>query len=63
MDYLFRGSRFELRNAYDNAVLCNDQVVYAMLNRIHDSTKDYSIYLSDHGEALGENGQFTGHIG
>jgi heptose-I-phosphate ethanolaminephosphotransferase len=45
------------------AVLYNDQVVYAILNMIHDSTKDYSvIYLSDHGEALGETGQLTGHI-
>jgi heptose-I-phosphate ethanolaminephosphotransferase len=38
-------------------------VVYAILDMIRKSTKDYSIiYLSDHGEALGENGQFTGHI-
>jgi glucan phosphoethanolaminetransferase (alkaline phosphatase superfamily) len=30
---------------------------------IRNSAKDYSvIYLSDHGEALGETGQFTGHI-
>ncbi|MDQ6702601.1 MAG: phosphoethanolamine transferase [Pseudomonadota bacterium] len=63
MDYLFRGSRIELSNAYDNAVLYNDKIVNAMLNMIHDSTKDYSvIYLSDHGEALEENGQFRGHI-
>jgi heptose-I-phosphate ethanolaminephosphotransferase len=57
-DYLFRGSRIELSNAYDNAVLYNDKIVYAMLNMMHDSTKDYSvIYLPDHGEALGETGQ------
>jgi len=61
--YLFRGSRIELSNAYDNAVLYNDQVVYAMLNMIENLTKDYSvIYLSDHGDALGEKGQFVGHI-
>jgi heptose-I-phosphate ethanolaminephosphotransferase len=63
IDYLFRGSRIKLSNAYDNAVLYNDTVVYDMINMIRDSTKDYSvIYLSDHGEALGETGQFTGHI-
>jgi heptose-I-phosphate ethanolaminephosphotransferase len=62
-DYLFRRSRIKLSNAYDNAGLYNDQVVYTMFNMIHDSTKDYSvIYLSGHGEALGETGQFIGHI-
>jgi heptose-I-phosphate ethanolaminephosphotransferase len=63
MDYLFRGSRIRVSNAYDNAVLYNDTVVYDLINMIRDSEKDYSIiYLSDHGEALGETGQFTGHI-
>jgi glucan phosphoethanolaminetransferase (alkaline phosphatase superfamily) len=59
-----RGSRIKLRNAYDFEVLYNDKVVYAMLNMIHDSTKDYSvIYLSDYSEYLGETWQFTGHMG
>jgi glucan phosphoethanolaminetransferase (alkaline phosphatase superfamily) len=59
-----RGSRIKLRNAYDIEVLYNDKVVYAMLNMIHDSTKDYSvIYLSDYSEYLAETWQFTGHMG
>lgn len=57
------GSKVDTSNSYDNAVLYNDQVVYAMINMIRDLTKDYSIiYLPDHGEALGETGQFVGHI-
>lgn len=63
LDNLFRGSRIELSNAYDNAVLYNDTVVSKIIQMIRASETNYSIvYLSDHGEALGEDGRFVGHI-
>ncbi len=48
----------EIVNAYDNAILYTDHVLAAMVRYLQDlPDRDTAlIYLSDHGESLGENG-------
>jgi lipid A ethanolaminephosphotransferase len=58
---LGRCSREEIINAYDNALLYTDHVLAGAvaLLREHEATHDTAlIYVSDHGESLGENGLF-----
>ena len=63
MDYLYRGSRVELNNAYDDTILYDDSAVYGIIKLVRELTRDYSIfYVSDHGEALGETGRYVGHM-
>ncbi|MDR1372195.1 MAG: phosphoethanolamine transferase [Dysgonamonadaceae bacterium] len=47
----------EMINSYDNTVLSTDLFIYNLINRLRDKNA-VLIYLSDHGEALGENGQW-----
>ncbi|MGY0619936.1 phosphoethanolamine transferase [Lysobacter sp. A378] len=57
---LGRCSREEIVNAYDNAVLYTDHVLSQAIARLHqvDEYDAALIYLSDHGESLGENGLY-----
>lgn len=57
---LGRCSREEIVNAYDNAVLYTDHVLAQAIGDLR-KVDDYDtalIYLSDHGESLGENGLY-----
>jgi lipid A ethanolaminephosphotransferase len=50
----------ELVNAYDNTILYTDDFLartIALLRRL-DDTRSVMLYLSDHGESLGENGLY-----
>ena len=44
-------------NAYDNTVLYTDFVLSKLIDRLKDQNSVF-IYLSDHGEVLGENGKW-----
>lgn len=51
----------EVSNAYDNAVLYSDYFLSKTINFLKPYSKDYKtamIYMSDHGESLGENGLY-----
>ena len=50
-------SNAEIVNAYDNAILYTDSVLSQMIDRLSKITdrEVYFIYVSDHGESLGEN--------
>jgi len=51
----------EVSNAYDNAVLYSDYFLSKTINFLKPYSKDYEtamIYMSDHGESLGENGLY-----
>ncbi len=62
-DYLFRGTRIERNNAYDNALLYNDHIVASAIDMVRSFGGNYSVtYLSDHGEAVMEQSSFFGHI-
>ncbi len=52
-------ARAAIVNAYDNSILYTDQVlaqVIALLQRHAGAIEPTMVYLSDHGESLGENG-------
>jgi lipid A ethanolaminephosphotransferase len=53
-------SRDEVVNAYDNAILYTDHVLASMITTLSNSGSINSalIYVSDHGESLGENGLY-----
>lgn len=54
-------SRQEITNAYDNAVLHTDEFVARTIRFLIAQSDDYDtalIYVSDHGESLGENGLY-----
>lgn len=57
---LGRCSQRQIVNAYDNAVLYTDHFVAQAIRLLHadDSHDDALIYLSDHGESLGEHGLY-----
>jgi len=51
----------EVSNAYDNAVLYSDYFLSKTINFLKPYSKDYEtamIYMSDHGESLGEKGLY-----
>ena len=51
----------EVSNAYDNAILYTDYFLSKTINFLKSYSKDYEtgmIYMSDHGESLGENGLY-----
>lgn len=53
-------SRQEIVNAYDNALLYTDHVLATAIHEL-DAISDYDtalLYVSDHGESLGENGLY-----
>ena len=49
-------------NDYDNAVLYNDHMVASIIAATKDTPQVSVTYLSDHGESLGEQDDFLGHI-
>jgi lipid A ethanolaminephosphotransferase len=53
-------SQQQIVNAYDNAVLATDEFLARTIRYLaQDSSRDTAmIYLSDHGESLGENGLY-----
>jgi lipid A ethanolaminephosphotransferase len=60
-DDLSRCTREEVVNAYDNALLYTDHLLATLIGRLqaHADTVDVAmLYVSDHGESLGENGLF-----
>lgn len=60
-DDLQRCSAEQIRNAYDNSVLYTDHVLASAIARLqaHAGTVDSAmVYLSDHGESLGERGLY-----
>lgn len=47
----------EIRNAYDNTILYTDYFLSSLIDKLQDFSQDYNtamIYMSDHGESLGE---------
>ena len=51
----------ELINAYDNSVLYTDFLLHLTISRLEQLQKDFDIalwYISDHGESLGELGNY-----
>jgi lipid A ethanolaminephosphotransferase len=50
----------EIGNAYDNAILYTDYFLSKVINLLkqNDDLETAMIYLSDHGESLGENGLY-----
>ncbi|MGO1328487.1 MAG: phosphoethanolamine transferase [Idiomarina loihiensis] len=48
----------EIVNAYDNSLLMTDRLVSQVIRRLqsHDEIDSSMMYLSDHGESLGDNG-------
>ncbi len=50
----------EIVNAYDNAILYTDHVLAALVDYLHGlADRDTAlVYVSDHGESLGENGMY-----
>ncbi len=51
----------EVSNAYDNAILYTDYFLSKVINFLKPYSKDHEtamIYMSDHGESLGENGLY-----
>jgi lipid A ethanolaminephosphotransferase len=52
-------SKEELINAYDNTILYTDYLIYHAIENLKKSkAPSVLIYISDHGESLGENGIF-----
>ncbi len=47
----------EMINSYDNTILYTDFFLFSLLDKLRDKNAIF-IYLSDHGEALGENGRW-----
>ncbi len=51
----------EIVNAYDNTILYTDHIVSTVIDRLKQHSATLSgamVYLSDHGESLGENGLY-----
>ena len=52
-----KSNREELINAYDNTILYTDFLVYSVIEKLRDikDVRSCVLYVSDHGESLGEN--------
>jgi lipid A ethanolaminephosphotransferase len=51
----------EIVNVYDNTLVYTDYVLSLIINLLNDYTDQYNVamvYISDHGESLGENGLY-----
>ena len=60
-DDLSRCTREEIVNAYDNTLLYTDHVLAALVAQLQARAQDVDVamlYVSDHGESLGENNLF-----
>ncbi|MGP3698011.1 phosphoethanolamine transferase [Rhodobacter sp. NSM] len=55
-----RCSDEEIRNAYDNSIAFTDHILAEMIDRLarQDRVIPALVYVSDHGESLGENGLY-----
>jgi lipid A ethanolaminephosphotransferase len=56
-----QASTSELVNAYDNTVLYTDYLVHSVIQMLKEEFPDRRtcvIFISDHGESLGENGNY-----
>ena len=54
-------TREEISNAYDNAILYTDYFLSKVIALLKNNTKDFEaamVYMSDHGESLGEKGLY-----
>lgn len=51
-------SKEEMINSYDNTILYTDYFLYQVIREL-EHQKALLIYLSDHGESMGEDGYFT----
>jgi lipid A ethanolaminephosphotransferase len=54
-------NKSELVNTYDNTILYTDHMIGEVIKRARELSKDYAtavMYVSDHGESLGEGGLF-----
>lgn len=54
-------TREEIGNAYDNAILYTDYFLSKVIGLLKKNSKEFEaamIYMSDHGESLGENGLY-----
>jgi lipid A ethanolaminephosphotransferase len=54
-------SREQIVNAYDNTILYNDHLLAGLIADLRDQQDQFDsvlLYLSDHGESLGENGVY-----
>lgn len=52
--------RAEIINAYDNSIVATDRLLASIIAQLHQQ-EDYNaamLYMSDHGESLGENGVY-----
>ncbi len=50
-------SREDIVNSYDNTVVATDSFIHSLIERLR-SRESILIYISDHGEALGEDGNY-----
>ncbi len=51
----------ELINTYDNTILYTDFIIHSFIQKLKNVEKTYNVallYISDHGESLGENGLY-----
>lgn len=54
-------SNTEIRNAYDNTIVYTDYVLARLIDQLQAVSNEYDaamLYVSDHGESLGENGLY-----
>lgn len=54
-------TRQEITNAYDNTILYTDHVVAEIIDQLQELSNNadtFLVYMSDHGESLGENGVY-----
>lgn len=60
-DLLENCSKEEIINAYDNAILYTDYFLHEVITLLKNNTEKYEailVYVSDHGESLGESGLY-----
>ena len=51
-------TRQEVVNAYDNSLLATDALLAGIIDRLQTVPHSAMLYISDHGESLGENGVY-----
>lgn len=51
-------SKEELINSYDNSILYTDYIISEVIKKVKDKNA-FVLYVSDHGESLGENGLYA----
>ncbi len=54
-------SQEQIINSYDNTILYTDYVISQMIEKLQQLNEQYNtalVYISDHGESLGENGTY-----